>query len=140
MTPIDRISAADAAPAGGHYSQAVGWGDLVFISGQLPVGVDGTHDPAAAFAGQAERAIANLLAVLRASGGTPADLLKVTVYLADVMHWAEFSGLCAPDRRGEAGAQHRSGARSTSRLSGGNRCHCATRDALNRRSGNVLSG
>ncbi len=78
----------DAAPAAaGPYSQAIRAGDLVFTAGQLGL------DPATGeFSGddvgtQAERALANLAAVLDAAGSGMDRLVKVTVLLADIGDW-----------------------------------------------------
>lgn len=86
----------DAAPApGGHYAQGIRHGDTLYISGQLPVDPDGTHKPTAPFADQAALAIQNMLAVLKAAGGAPKDLLKVTVYVVGIANWPEFNRLYA---------------------------------------------
>lgn len=83
-----------SAPAG-HYSQAASHGDTLYISGQLPVSPDGRHNLEASFAEQAQLALANLLAILKAAGGSPQDLVKVTVYVAGVQHWAQFDRIYA---------------------------------------------
>ena len=76
---------AASAPAG-HYSQAVSHGDTLYISGQLPVSPQGRHNLEASFAEQAQLALANLLAILKAAGGSPQDLVKVTVYVLSLIH------------------------------------------------------
>jgi enamine deaminase RidA (YjgF/YER057c/UK114 family) len=73
----------------------VGHNGTLYISGQLPVSPDGGHNFSASFAEQAQIALGNLLAILHASGGTPADLLKVTVYVTGIAHWPEFDRLYA---------------------------------------------
>ena len=75
----------NAAPAAlGPYSQAIVAGDFVFCAGQ--VGVDpATGDLVdGGIERQAERALENLRAVLDAAGATFADVVKVTVFLADM--------------------------------------------------------
>lgn len=91
MKDIKKIYAEGAAAPGGHYTPGVVYNGLLFISGQLPVNVDGTHSNAEPFETQARLAISNLLAVLKAAGGTPADLLKVTVYIVGGEHWKAFN-------------------------------------------------
>ena len=83
----DVISTDGAPAAAGPYSQAIRSGDLVFTAGQL--GIDpGTGELAADdVAGQAERALANLGAILEAAGSGLDRLVKVTVYLADIGDW-----------------------------------------------------
>ncbi|WP_395607609.1 RidA family protein [Pseudomonas sp. B22129] len=84
-----------AAQPAGHYAQAVRHGDTLYISGQLPVSPDGRHNLTACFAEQTQVALENLLAILKAAGGSPADLVKVTVYVAGVRHWPEFDRVYA---------------------------------------------
>ena len=91
----------DAAPAAaGPYSQAIRAGELVFTAGQL--GIDPATGELAAddVAGQAERALANLDAILRAAGSGLDRLVKVTVFLADIGDWPavnEVYGLMLPE-------------------------------------------
>ncbi|WP_416363591.1 RidA family protein [Pseudomonas sp. NFX183] len=89
------IHTAAAAPPAGHYSQAVRHGDTLYISGQLPVSAQGRHNLEASFAEQAQVALDNVLAILKAAGGSPQDLVKVTVYVAGVHHWPEFDRIYA---------------------------------------------
>ena len=86
--PERDIISTDRAPAAvGPYSQAVRAGDLVFTAGQL-----GTDPASGEFAaddvgGQAEQALANLGAILDAAGSGLDQLVKVTVFLADIAEW-----------------------------------------------------
>ena len=89
------IQTSSAAKPAGHYAQAIGHAGTLYISGQLPVSADGRHHPEASFAAQAQVALENLLAILMAAGGSPQDLVKVTVYVVWVQHWAEFDQLYA---------------------------------------------
>ena len=78
----------DGAPAAvGAYSQAIRTGDLVFTSGQLGTDPASGEFAAPAVAGQAEQALANLSAILDASGSGLDRLVKVTVFLADIADW-----------------------------------------------------
>ena len=67
-----------------HYTDAVRFGDLLFISGIGPLAEDGSlvgpDDPAE----QTRQIFRNMDKVLRAAGASPADVLKVTVYLTDI--------------------------------------------------------
>jgi len=78
------ISTPSAPNAVGPYSQAIVSGDLVFCSGQL--GLDPATGELAegGVEAQAERALRNLTAVLDAAGCTFADVVKTTVFLADI--------------------------------------------------------
>lgn len=80
---------SDNAPSAiGTYSQAVRHGDLVFLSGQIPL------DPATmelvdgSFEARARRVFENLKAVTEAAGGTMDQILKVNIYLTDLANFA----------------------------------------------------
>ncbi|WP_349644712.1 MULTISPECIES: RidA family protein [unclassified Bradyrhizobium] len=92
---VTAIATPDAPTPAGHYVQATAWRDLVFVSGQLPGGVDGTHNPALPFAQQARRALDHVLAILRAAGCGPQDVVKVTAYIVGVAHWPAFNAVYA---------------------------------------------
>lgn len=78
------VSTGGAPAAIGPYSQGIVAGDLVFCSGQVGL------DPATGelveggVEAEAERALRNLSAVLDAAGATMADVVKTTVFLADI--------------------------------------------------------
>ncbi len=77
------ITTSGAPAALGPYSQAIVSGDLVFCAGQL--GLDpATGEMADGVEAQAERALRNLGAVLDAAGCSFGDVLKTTVFLADI--------------------------------------------------------
>ena len=88
---MNRISTNDAPAAVGPYSQAVGAGDLIFTSGQLPI------DPAtgaiekADIAGQTEQAIRNIAAILQADGCTLDDVVKTTCYLKNIADFCRYA-------------------------------------------------
>lgn len=86
----------DQAPApAGHYVQAKIAGQHAYISGQLPIRADGAPLDNDAFETQAEQAIDNMLAILTAAGGTPADLVRVTAYIVGVGNWPRFNQVYA---------------------------------------------
>lgn len=92
---VDRILTDNAPKSAGHYSQAVCHGDLVFVSGQLPVTPHGRIMADASFEEQARLALANLLAIVKAAGSSPERVLKVTVFIAGVEYWPKFNELYA---------------------------------------------
>ena len=77
------ISTSAAPAAVGPYSQAIDTGAVVFVSGQLPVNPTTGEIPDGA-ATQAERAFANVLAILAAAGLGPESVVKTTVFLTDL--------------------------------------------------------
>ena len=64
-----------------HYTDAVRFGDLLFVSGIGPLAEDGSLVGGDDAAEQTRQIFRNLDRVLRAAGASPADVLKVTVYL-----------------------------------------------------------
>ena len=84
----DPIASMDAPTAIGPYSQAVRAGGLVFLSGQIAL------DPATGqmisgdIAAQTERALNNLGAVLAAAGSSFGDVVRATIYVVDLAHYA----------------------------------------------------
>jgi 2-iminobutanoate/2-iminopropanoate deaminase len=88
------ISTPDAPAAIGPYSQAIAVGELIFCSGQL--GLDpATGELVAGVEAQAARALRNLTAVLAAAGATWADVVKTTVFLADIADFAAVNAVYA---------------------------------------------
>jgi reactive intermediate/imine deaminase len=66
-----------------HYTDAVRAGDLLFVSGCVPVDGEGNLVPGDIVA-QTRKVFANIGAVLAAAGASFADIVKVTVFLLDV--------------------------------------------------------
>ncbi|HEV2720588.1 MAG TPA: RidA family protein [Thermoanaerobaculia bacterium] len=92
---MDYIATNDAPKAIGPYSQAVRAGNLLFLSGQIPL------DPATGelvqgdFAAQARRVFDNLAAVLASAGATFAHVTRATVYLTDLGNFQALNGIYA---------------------------------------------
>jgi len=82
------IETKSAPAAVGPYSQAVRYGDLVFLSGQIPLDpatmklVDGDIEE------QAHRVFSNLSMVCEAAGGGLGDIVKLNVYMTDMANFA----------------------------------------------------
>ena len=82
------VTAPDAPKAMGAYSPAIKAGNLLFISGQIPVDpttgslIDGD------IAAQADQVMRNLTALLRAAGASFTNVVRTTVYLADMNDFA----------------------------------------------------
>lgn len=87
----DVISTPRAPAAIGPYSQAVRSGNLLFLSGQIPL------DPATGqlvegnISLQTERVLKNLAAVLEAAGSSLEKVLKTTVYLRDITEFGRMN-------------------------------------------------
>ncbi|MET7312412.1 MULTISPECIES: RidA family protein [unclassified Streptomyces] len=84
MSPIHRINPAELSPPTGfsHAVTATG-GQLVFLAGQTALDRNGKVI-GDSLPEQFTTALTNLLTALRAAGGSPADLARVTVYATDV--------------------------------------------------------
>jgi reactive intermediate/imine deaminase len=67
-----------------HFTDAVRAGDLLFVSGIVPVDGDGRLVGGGDVVAQARAVFENMRAVLAAGGCTFADVAKVTVYLTDI--------------------------------------------------------
>ena len=87
----ETVHTEEAPAAVGAYSQATTNGDLVFTAGQIPLTPDGELLDDADVATQTERALDNLVAVLEEAGAAPADVLKTTVFLADIDDFDEMN-------------------------------------------------
>jgi 2-iminobutanoate/2-iminopropanoate deaminase len=78
------VSTQDAPGAIGPYSQAIKTNGLVFCSGQIPIDPATGEFAADDAAGQTEQVIKNLDAVLKAAGTGLGNVVKTTVFLADM--------------------------------------------------------
>lgn len=88
------INASDAPAPGGGYAQAVrvrGAEELLFVSGQIPVAVDGSVP--ADFGDQCRLVWHNVEAQLRAGGMGLGDIVKVTTFLSDRAYAEENSAI-----------------------------------------------
>jgi len=92
---ITAISTADAPGAVGPYSQAINTGNLLFVSGQLPI------DPATGefnsdnAVKQAEQCLKNMAAIARQAGTDLSKTVKTTVLLTDLGDFAEVNRVYA---------------------------------------------
>ncbi|MGO8818665.1 MAG: RidA family protein [Terriglobia bacterium] len=94
------------APAAiGPYSQAIRSGNLLFVSGQIPLDPATGHIVEGDAAVQTARVLQNLSAILDAAGSSLGQVLKTTVYLRDLSDfgmmnevYARFFAECPPAR------------------------------------------
>ncbi len=88
------VTTTNAPAAIGPYSQAISLDGFVFCSGQL--GLDpSTGELVDGVEAQAERSLRNLAAVLDAAGLTMADVVKTTIFLADIGDFAAVNAVYA---------------------------------------------
>lgn len=102
---IERLTPPGSPAPRGPYSPAVRAGDFVFVSGQLPIDAASNAIVVGSVAGQTRQTIENLQAVLSAAGAGLADVVKCSVFLADIRDfaamnevYAEFFGQAKPAR------------------------------------------
>src|SRR5262245_22821972 len=89
--PKNIVSSARAPQAIGPYSQAVRAGNLLFLSGQIPIDPDGGELVSGGIEAQTRRVLDNLSAVLEAAGASLSDVVKTTVFLVDLADFSAFN-------------------------------------------------
>jgi 2-iminobutanoate/2-iminopropanoate deaminase len=88
------ISTNAAPGAIGPYSQAIDAGQLLFVSGQIPINpADGTI--AEGIKAQTAQSISNIKAILAAAGLSIGNVVKTTVFLADMSLFADMNEVYA---------------------------------------------
>ncbi|MDR0371912.1 MAG: RidA family protein [Prevotellaceae bacterium] len=87
------ISTTNAPAAIGPYSQAVEINGFLYISGQLPVDPASGGIAANTVTDQAEQVFANIKAILDEAGYTFNDVIKSTVFLADIADFGDMNNV-----------------------------------------------
>jgi reactive intermediate/imine deaminase len=82
------ISTADAPAAIGTYSQAVEVGNTLWVSGQIPLDPATKELVPGAIDAQIHQVFKNLKAIVTAAGASFDDVVKTTVFLTDLSHFA----------------------------------------------------
>jgi 2-iminobutanoate/2-iminopropanoate deaminase len=88
------VSTPNAPAAIGPYSQAIRAGDMLFMSGQIPLKPDGTLVKGS-IKEQTEQAIENMKAVLASQGLTMDNIVKTNIFLSSMDHFAEMNEVYA---------------------------------------------
>lgn len=88
------IATTNAPGAIGPYSQAIDAGPIVFISGQIPVN-PATGEIPEGIAPQTAQSIANIKAILAEAGLTIDNVVKTTVFLADMNDFGAMNAVYA---------------------------------------------
>ena len=86
----EQVQTKNAPAAIGPYSQAIKANGFVYVSGQIPIDPETGQFVPGGIAEQTDRVLKNLAAVLEASGSSLDQVVKTTVFLADMK---EFSGM-----------------------------------------------
>ena len=88
------VSTSNAPAAIGPYSQAIDLGNMVFVSGQIPVD-PATGKMADTVEEQAAQSLANLKAILAETGLSMANVVKTVIFLADINDFAAVNAVYA---------------------------------------------
>jgi 2-iminobutanoate/2-iminopropanoate deaminase len=90
-----KISTDQAPQAIGPYSQAIQFGNLLFVSGQVALEPKTGNLVAGDIEAQTKQVMENLKAIVAAAGLTLADALKATCFLKNMGDFAKFNGIYA---------------------------------------------
>ena len=86
----------DGAPKpAGHYSQAIVYGDMVYVAGQLPIDPRTGEKKTGSIEEQTQQALSNLAAILEAANSDLSHVVKTTVYLSDIELWSRINEVYA---------------------------------------------
>ena len=89
------ICTKNAPAAVGPYSQAIDCGDLVFLSGQIPLVPETGLVADGGLEAQAHQMFANIQAVLAEAGMSLSNVVKTTVFMTDLSQFAAFNAIYA---------------------------------------------
>ncbi len=91
----EKIGSGQAPAAIGPYSQAIKLGDLVFVSGQLPIDPKTGQFPSESVLEQTRQSLNNIREILAAAGYGMDRVVKTTVLLADIADFGEMNQVYA---------------------------------------------
>jgi len=92
---IQAIHTDQAPKAIGPYSQSIRAGNTVYLAGQIPLDPATMQMVEGDFEAEARRVFENIKAVIAASGGTFAQVVKVTIFLTDFANFAKVNEMMA---------------------------------------------
>lgn len=86
---MQTIFTEKAPRPGGHYSQGMVHGGVVYVAGQLPMVPGATEHRVGTMPEQVEQTLRNVEAVLVAAGSGLDHVLQMTIYVSDISLWGE---------------------------------------------------
>lgn len=92
---ITSVVTYEAPLPGGHYSQAVVAGNMIFVAGQLPKIPLNDKNVTGDISKQTLQALKNVLSIVKAAGGDITTIARTTIYTTDVKHWEEINRVYA---------------------------------------------
>jgi 2-iminobutanoate/2-iminopropanoate deaminase len=92
---IGIIETSKAPAAIGPYSQATVFGDLIFLSGQIPLSPESGEIVGDDITSQTHQVMKNIAGLLEAAGSDFSHMLKTTCFITDMAHFAAFNEVYA---------------------------------------------
>lgn len=92
---VQCVNPATMATPGGHYSHVVVHAGVAYVSGQLPIALEGRLPSESSFEQQARQVLANVESALSGVHSSLDLVLRCTVYIADLADWPEFNRIYA---------------------------------------------
>ena len=92
---MNPINTSKAPAAIGPYSQAIQVGNLVYTSGQLPINPETGSFPNGGIKEQTRQSLTNVQAILEEAGTGMANVVKTTVFMADMNDFADMNSVYA---------------------------------------------
>ena len=89
------INTSKAPAPAGHYSQGIMQGNMLFVSGQLPIDPETGKHQLGAIEDQALLAFKNMEAIVLEAGLQLTDIVKTTVYISNIELWPSVNGVYA---------------------------------------------
>lgn len=92
---MNKIKLPNAPEPKGHYSPAVEYNGLIFVSAQLPRNAETGEVETGAIELQTELALRNVEEILQAAGSNLDQVLQFTIYVSDMELWDQVNEVCA---------------------------------------------
>jgi 2-iminobutanoate/2-iminopropanoate deaminase len=92
---IRPVLTPNAPRPGGHYSQAMTYDGIVYVSGQLPIDPQTGEKQLGSIEAQAEQTLKNVAEILKASDSDLSRVLKMTIYISDISLWEAVNSVYA---------------------------------------------
>jgi len=92
---INTINTYEAPLPAGHYSQAIVAGNMIFVSGQIPVAPLTGDKITGSISDQTRQTLRNVLNIVKAAGGDLTTIVKTTIFITDINNWEEINRVYA---------------------------------------------
>ncbi|MGE5678218.1 MAG: RidA family protein [Pseudomonadota bacterium] len=92
---MEFIRIEGAKPTSGHYSPAVKMGNMICISGQLPIDPYTGEKCTGGIKEQTQQVLKNIDDILKAAKADKANIMKMTIFVSDITFWGEINEIYA---------------------------------------------